>query len=281
MNKQLAASAILGTMLAGIGAAPLSLAADFGRPPAPAVYVAPKPGPLLSWTGFFIGGHLGYGWGDAKDSMDCEGHSVGSISVLSGSGPASCDNFVVALSGLQNPSGAPWHAFDDLGGLKGWLGGAQIGFNGQLGAFVLGAEVSASLSAMSDTAAIGVQFFPAGGGFYQLEANVGWTARAVGRLGFAGLGGVLIYADGGLALANIGLTSSAGYSDTATAAGWTVGGGIETKLSQHLSVFAHYDFSRLPNVRFEGFSLVGAIDNVHEYDFDIHTAKIGFNYSID
>ena len=53
------------------------------------------------------------------------------------------------------------------------------------------------------------------------------------------------------------------------------------KITQHVSVFAHYDFSQIKNVRFEGASLAGTIDNVHEYDFNTHTAKIGFNYNID
>ena len=52
------------TMLAGVGAAlmaiPAANAADLGRP----VYKAPPPAvPAFSWTGCYIGGNIGGGWG--------------------------------------------------------------------------------------------------------------------------------------------------------------------------------------------------------------------------
>ena len=48
-------------LAAGIGTA---AAADLGYPAAPEVTY--NPAPAFSWTGPYIGGLLGYGWGDAQ-----------------------------------------------------------------------------------------------------------------------------------------------------------------------------------------------------------------------
>src|SRR3954462_15633317 len=79
-----------------------ALAADMSRP----VYKAPPAGALpvaYDWTGFYVGGHLGYGWAK-KDWSDSFG------------------------------------LFDVSSRSSGFLGGGQAGFNYQIGQFVLGAE---------------------------------------------------------------------------------------------------------------------------------------------
>ena len=91
-------------LLAGLAGAVVptsAMAADIARP----VYKAPPAGALpvtYDWTGFYIGGHVGYGWAK-KDWTD----SFGLFDVSS------------------NPNG--------------FLGGGQAGFNYQIGQFVLGA----------------------------------------------------------------------------------------------------------------------------------------------
>src|SRR2546421_9628402 len=79
-----------------------AMAADISRP----VYKAPPAGALpvtYDWTGFYVGGHVGYGWAQKEWQ----------------------DSF-----GLFNVSNTP----------NGFLGGGQAGFNYQIGQFVLGAE---------------------------------------------------------------------------------------------------------------------------------------------
>ena len=59
MNKLLfTAVAAAGALLAGP-----SLAADLSRRAAPAPYRAPAvaPAPVFSWSGFYVGGNVGYG----------------------------------------------------------------------------------------------------------------------------------------------------------------------------------------------------------------------------
>lgn len=76
-------------------------AADLHAP----VYKAPppllSPVPVFSWTGLYVGGHIGYGWAN-----------------FAGDDPA---------------GGEPAKA-------KGWLGGVTLGYNYQINAFVIGVE---------------------------------------------------------------------------------------------------------------------------------------------
>lgn len=55
---------LTGAALAVLAVATPALAADMAvRGP---VYKAPAVAPLFNWTGFYAGGHVGYGWGDAS-----------------------------------------------------------------------------------------------------------------------------------------------------------------------------------------------------------------------
>jgi outer membrane immunogenic protein len=88
----------------------IASAADIQRP----VYKAPPAGVMpmqYDWTGFYIGGHVGYGWAQ-KDWRD---------------------GFGLNISQQAN----------------GFLGGGQAGFNYQIGQFVLGVEGDGSWSGMS------------------------------------------------------------------------------------------------------------------------------------
>jgi outer membrane immunogenic protein len=79
---------------------------------------APVPPPSFSWTGCYIGGHGGYGWGRNSNQFN---------SVL--------DN------GHQDSEGVAVGEFADYSPhLKGWLGGVQYGCNTQTGNLVFGIE---------------------------------------------------------------------------------------------------------------------------------------------
>jgi len=113
-------SVALGVLLAsGIAAASGSVAtaADL---PVKAPYVQP---PIVSWTGFYIGGHVGAGWGTL------EGETVGGAFVFG------------------------------QGTVNGFIGGGQVGFNWQTGPIVVGIEADASASSLKGTAPCIIGFF--------------------------------------------------------------------------------------------------------------------------
>jgi outer membrane immunogenic protein len=86
-----------------------ALAADI------AVNAPPPPAPVYSWTGWYVGGNVGYGWGDAP--TDIQSNATTSF----GGG---------LLPGFTNPP----VAFSDSSTrqLKGFIGGGQFGYNYQV-----------------------------------------------------------------------------------------------------------------------------------------------------
>src|SRR5437899_8822744 len=89
----------------------------------------------LDWSGFYIGGHVGYGWADKDFSLpDIAGKKFGDCY---GTHQYCYDFSKLGSPALsQNP--------------KGFLGGVQGGFNVQSGAFVVGVEGQFSWTGMKD-----------------------------------------------------------------------------------------------------------------------------------
>jgi outer membrane immunogenic protein len=123
----------------------------------------------------------------------------------------------------------------------GAVGGTQIGCDFQLGAFVFG--VQGLLDGTGMTSSIGT---------VTNSSAIPWLATVTSRIGFTAMPTILIYAKGGAAWVQDGLTMttvatstpvSAGY----TASGWTAGGGVEWMLVPHWSVFVEYDYVGLSN----------------------------------
>lgn len=148
----------------------------------------------------------------------------------------------------------------DNGNPAGGAAGGQAGFNVQSGNLVLGIEGDLALSSADES--IG----PGRPERYDIDA----TGALRAKLGYD-LGGTLIYAAGGLAAANVEITDDS-FSKSATFWGWTVGGGVETKITTKLSLRADYRYSD-----FAGKTLT-VDDDAVPLDITSHQFMVGFNY---
>jgi opacity protein-like surface antigen len=253
-----------------------------------------------SWTGAYGGIHLGHGWGDMDDSLDCNAleddtgisGTVGSISFNSfagGTQEAYCDDLDFpnifpgpnAISALGQ--GDYWENLTDQDNLNGWLGGVQLGFLYQISKFVVGMEVSSSVTNMSDTRVSIIAIDPNGldlPGTFEFKSDVNFLMTSVVRAGFSILPDLVLSVKGGLAFAQIDFESSAEWKDSNTVEGWTVGLQGDLRLTKNTSAFISFDHMSFEDVKFRGQStfLVLHFTNYHEYDFDINAFKLGLNY---
>ena len=206
MMRLVSALLVFGS-LTGTYMAP-AFAADLVPPPipvkAPPVYVPPP----FSWTGFYLGGNVGWGWASGDGTL-----------WITGLGP-------VAVSGDGN----------------GFLGGAQAGYNWQAGNFVLGLETdfqgSSGSSDLNGTPGLtGTLKTP---WFGTVRGRLGYAAdRWLFYITGGGVYGALDY-DGTLA-------TTGAFSTSTTYWSWTVGGGIEAMLWDRWSAKLEYLYVGSPN----------------------------------
>jgi outer membrane immunogenic protein len=199
--------------LAALSCASPGLAADL----MPAVEPLPVAVPGTQWGGLYIGGQLGGAW----NQSDWRFQNFNYWNTL---GPN-----LVGTKFDQSSSGV--------------MGGGQVGFNYQAGAWVFGIEGSAAATDLNDT--IRSPLFPTD--FY--STKIEWLATATGRVGYA-QGAWLAYAKAGWAGANVELNLSERNTgiragDTSWANGWTVGGGLEYALGPRFSLGVEYDYADL------------------------------------
>jgi outer membrane immunogenic protein len=189
-----------------------TLAADM---PAP-FYKAPPPLTAWSWTGFYVGGNVGYGI-----SHDPTADSL-SVTAPGGSAVFSAETFSHSGSGAS--------------------GGGQLGYNWQFAPhWVVGLEVDGQASGQQDRACVFGCIVPM---ILQVsgadEQKLDWFGTARARIGFA-QEGWLLYATGGAAWGRVDDTLSVslgngpmGNVTTASFShdkvGWAAGAGIETHL---------------------------------------------------
>jgi outer membrane immunogenic protein len=140
----------------------------------------------------------------------------------------------------------------------GFTGGGQIGYNHQIGQFVIGVETD-------------LQFSDVKGG--------GTAPIARGRLDYFGTlrarGGIafdraFIYATAGYAYGNAKVTQVGGLTDANFHNGWTAGAGIEYALGQNLSLKGEYLYTSLEKKTFFAPGTTGGLD--------FHTVRAGVNY---
>jgi outer membrane immunogenic protein len=235
--------------------------------PVRAPVVTPIMAPIYNWTGFYIGGNVGYHWD--RDRATTAANPIG----WSIAGAAAID---AITGGTVSP--------------RGFIGGGQIGYNWQVSNnFLWGFEADAN--ALGGSASRLVTGFavinPAD--VFTTTAQTTFLATVRGRLGVT-FDRALLYATGGLAIANtkftdsfgsFGNTSIAAISSSSTHAGWTVGGGFEYGFADNWSAKLEYLYVDLGSVdtRIPSCALCGIGSDIgvsHKYTENI--VRFGLNY---
>jgi opacity protein-like surface antigen len=225
---------LMSHLLGGAGllalTAGLASTAHAAPPPAP-----PPPAPILSWSGFYIGAHGGYGWG-----RDPATDQVFAGKVLNG------PNSQGSLGGFQ--AGANWQSGSWVGGLEVDLSATSI--KGQ------------SANSIVETSLVPVPFTETLG--ISQADKFDWLGSARVRLGFLPVPNLLIYGTAGPAWTrfvqalsfsaneNAGALGSETTLETDTQATWRFGAvlgvGAEARLwdSNWLArvEYLHYDFGK-------------------------------------
>jgi outer membrane immunogenic protein len=227
------------------------------------------------WSGFYVGANVGYAWGRADDSLTiADGPGINCHFCAGGAGND---------AGLAQAAGTP--SFDP----KGFIGGAQLGYNWQASNWVYGLEVDFNAFSQDQTVTNTVGLVAnttatncfSGGlvpcvGNFSTSVKTDWLLTIRPRLGYA-WDRTLIYATGGLALTKLSLSQSysdninflafppggsASLSSSATKIGWVVGGGLEQKFAYNWSLRAEYLY-----VRFDGIDANGTLTDGFPGDF--------------
>lgn len=203
------------------------------------------------WQGVYAGLHGGYGWGETDSS--CFWDSPFLIA------PNDCD-----------PLGS--YSTDGV------IAGAQIGYNWKLAGFLVGLESDISFTDIEGDAFFGGKVGDSA------DSSLDWMATLRARAGAPVTDSVLIYGTGGVAWGDwedgfVPSTTRNSWSNVET--GWTAGGGVETKVTEWVSIKAEYlyvDFGDKTHT-FSEPSRNPPTGTV-TFDHHLHTVRVGLNVKL-
>ena len=185
------------------------------------------------WSGPYLGVTAGYGWGD--------------VTQYDGGGDSG-----------------------NVDGLDGFIAGGTLGYNHQMGSFLIGLETDISYSDISS------EFSDQPGWDCIVDdgcqTDVDWFGTARLRLGLP-MDSFLPYITGGLAIGGVEsrIEGNTDFTLDETELGWTVGGGVEAAVTESLTVKAevlYVDFGRTDRVGPEDFAV----------STDFIAARLGLNW---
>jgi outer membrane immunogenic protein len=198
--------------------------------------------PVFTWTGFYVGVNAGYGWStnDRNGGFD-------------------------PVFGYLNSGGSD----------GGFVGGGQVGYNYQIGQFVVGLETD-------------IQYADIGGGSNFGGSSDGYFGTVRARAGFA-FDRALIYATGGFAYGDIGSTNNGYYGTTLnnfygnnsdTSTGWVLGGGVEYAFTNNLTAKIEGLYVNLGSNNNNGYYgvLPVAAYSFSKQDNEFGVVRAGLNY---
>ena len=169
-----------------------------------------------TWTGLYVGGQFGGGWGTSQ------------------------------TTNVTATSAEPAGTVDGPTGLSGALGGLYAGYNYQMNQYLVGIDGDFSWSSVDgDSTDIGLT----NGHTLSHHTYMDWLTSVTGRVGYTN-DNWLLFAKGGWAWAqfhgttnnslgavNFGVGSSSEVRD-----GWTVGAGLEYAVTSHVTLKLEYDY---------------------------------------
>ncbi len=203
--------------------------------------------PAFSWTGFYVGVHGGFGWGETDWNSDLAG-------------------------------------FDTQFDVDGALAGGQIGYNWQRDQIVVGVEADAS---WSDISGDGLdETGSCLGGNIACETEIKALGTITGRVGVA-FDRTLFFVKGGAAWARaeykmgvndpLGIFSYEGEAED-TRWGFTVGTGFERAFTSNWSAKIEYNFIRLTDSVDFDLEPAQPFELSAEPNDMFHIVKVGVNY---
>uniref|UniRef100_UPI0040449994 outer membrane protein n=1 Tax=Microvirga sp. G4-2 TaxID=3434467 RepID=UPI0040449994 len=237
-------------------------------PPAPIVAAAP----IFTWTGFYVGVNAGYGWNNNDD--------LTSVAVPAGA------------VGAGSPAGTITFSDDDG---DGFVGGGQIGYNYQIGSFVVGLEADLQWADLGGSN--GSATFPAAWNAYDFEpagaaGGVDWFGTVRARAGVA-FDRALIYATGGFAYGGADDDNDFFDNEDDVRTGWVLGAGVEYAFTNNLTAGIEGLWVNLDgdnDSTFVGSSIptagadrqaveVAGADRDNDSDFFVARAKLNYKFS--
>jgi outer membrane immunogenic protein len=210
----------------------------------------PAPVPVFSWSGFYIGAHVGTGWGTTESEINSFSGFGGGIG-----------GFVIPVSQTQS---------------NGFLGGVQGGYNWQISPWaVIGVEADFSWTGIKGTSPCLAVF--------GCSTDHDWIATVAGRFGVT-YDRALFYVKGGVAWAqttyaasvNLGVAGSFTTSVDDTRIGALFGTGIEYAFTPGWSAKIEYNYIDYGNDDFN--FAVGPITVGTSILEKQHLVKAGVNY---
>ena len=217
---------------------------------------APAPAPIYDWTGFYIG--------------------------ASGGGSIGASDHVDRATGVSDAAGY---------NIKGGMAGGTLGYNWQIGSFVVGFEGDASwvseVGSNLDLGPTGLAFATATGFVdgngkplpqFSSFTKETWMATARGRFGYA-VNNLLFFTTAGYAGAGVdaGVYNNAHQllaSSSSTRSGWTAGGGIEWGFAPNWSTKFELLYMKFNTVAFN----TAVAEGPRTVPLDDTVFRIGINY---
>jgi outer membrane immunogenic protein len=248
---------IAATVVIGVGAAS---AADLRPRYAKAPVMAE---PVWDWSGFYIGGNVGYGLT----------HSPTDTAFVNPTVPPSVN--------VGNPT--PISA----GGV---IGGGQIGYNLMMSCFLLGIEADFQGSDQKGRSFTDLSGFYGPGAFMAVDSRLDWFGTVRGRLGAAVNPATIVYVTGGFAYGQVELANSSNIGNgfavgsgfvRNTNTGYTAGGGVETRLwNSNWTTKAEYLYVDLGSLALANPNNNGQIHST-TVAFHDNIVRVGLNYKFD